>query len=294
MAFIKAYSLVIAPDGAGEAPDVISGGSGAVTPNGGGLDVSALRMSFYVKKDITKPTPNHADIRVYNLSSKSQRFLENSKVLSVRLEAGYKDEGTSQIYLGEIRHADTTTHGPDSVTKMTTDDKGRKMQKTRINIPLGAGVPLSTVMGFLVDVLGVGRGNMDKTLASLADGGGASLHPRGGVLSGYAAQELTDLCNSAGLFWSIEDGVLYLSKTDLSVQATAIQLSSSTGLMKSPTIDNEGIMTAETIMIPGMRPGVIVDFDAKNLKGGYLVTKCEYHGDTHGRQWHIRIHGKKH
>lgn len=287
MAWKRQYRLVIAPLGS------------VAATLAEGIDVSKLRCTFRVKKTL-KPTPNHADIRVYNLNTYSQALLSNSKALSVSLDAGYEDEGTSRIYLGEVRTADTKQHGPDYITKMTTDDKGKKLQTTQINVPIRAGSPIEDVIRLILGSLNgtitdskVGEGNLQHAMKELATIGMTSLHPRGGVLSGYAAQELTDLCKGANLEWSIQDGALFLNPIGGSYGKRSLVLSSSTGLIKSPVVDNEGVMTAETLMVPGLYPGAVVDFDAKFLKGGYRLTQVEYHGDSHGADWFAKIKGTR-
>lgn len=287
MAFLRQVSLQIAP----------SAVNGVIAP--AAIDVSDLRVRFKVVKDL-KPTPNHAEIEVFNLGEQNRAFLENqkskSKALAVRLEAGYVDDGVGQIYLGDIRNADSFKTESEWVTKMSTDDKGRKFQTVRINVPIGPGMPLLKVFELLFDALGIGYGNLKKTMGELTSMGVTSLHPNGGVLSGYVAQEITDLCNSAGLEWSIQDGVVYIVVNGVADKTQSPYLSSDSGLIGSPTIDNEGIVTAHTVMIPTIRPGIVVNFDSEKLKGGYRVTKCEYHGDTHGdawHSWHIKFNAKK-
>lgn len=286
MAFIRKINLNLSP-----APV-----NGVIAP--GGIDVSALRCTFTVKKT-TKPKPNHAVIKVYNLNSDNQAFLTKPSALSVLLEAGYEDEGMQQIYLGEVRSAETKQDGPNYVTTMSTDDKGRKLQNTQIHVPIGAGASLESVVRTILGAMNsdpltgkyppIGEGNLASTMKQLRLLGITSLHPRGGTLSGFAAKELTDLCNSVGLSWSVTDGALYMTLNGTYTSNRSLVLSSDTGLIGSPVVDNEGRVTAEMIMIPGIRLGAVVDFDAKFISGGYKIHEVTYQGDTHGQDWHCKF-----
>ena len=264
------------------------------------IDVSNLRCEFKVKKTSKPKPPNHAEIKIYGLSPDNQRFLETPKVLNVRLSAGYQDEGMSEIYVGEIFSGSTQTMGPECVTTLVTDDKGRKLQPIKINVSVGAGATIESVIRTMLGVMNgdqtmqgvqVGEGNLKATMAQLKALGVTTMHPRGGVISGYVATELTDLCQSVGLEWSIQDGNLYVTLANTATSGLAIKLSANTGLLGSPTVDNEGIVSARTVMIPGLKIGTKVNFDAKNLKGGFRVTDCTWTGDTHGAPWWIDFKG---
>lgn len=289
MAFKRKYSLVVGPIGSLAAKFAQA------------IDVSNLRIRFKVKKTL-KPAPNHAEINIYNLNENSQALLSNSKALAVSLDAGYEDEGVFRVYLGEIRTAETKQDGPDYVTRLTTDDKGRKLQTVPINVPIRAGSPIEDVIRLILGCFNstgspsgtVGEGNLRRAMQELTQKYGVtSLHPRGGVLSGNAAQELTDLCKGANLEWSIQDGALFLVPVGGVSGQRSVVLSASTGLLKSPIVDNEGYVTAESMLVPGIYPGAVVDFDSKFIKGGYRVTQVEYHGDTHGPAWYCKFRGNK-
>ncbi len=87
----------------------------------GTLDVSALRCSFRVKKSL-KPEPNVATVKIWNLSEKSRAVFSGKGALKIRVEAGYRETGLHQIYLGEVRSGHSTVEGPDIVTEVTTGD----------------------------------------------------------------------------------------------------------------------------------------------------------------------------
>lgn len=98
---------------------------------------------------------------------------------------------------------------------------------------------------------------------------------------------MTDLCRSAGLEWSIQDGCLQLLNIGEALSTNeAIQLDSSTGLIGSPSVDSQGVLEFTTLLIPGIAPGVLVDMDSLFVKGGYRIEKVRYQGETVGQDWY--------
>lgn len=289
MALQRKFRLVVAPVG------------GLAEKLAQGLDISQLRCTFSVKNTIVKPKPTHAVIEVYNLNPFSQNFVSSTPAIAVSLEAGYVDEGTQQIYLGEVRTGDTRQMGPNYVTKLDTDDKGRKLQKTLINVGVAAGTPVESIIRTLLQAFNatggpwgdstIGEGNLKFAMNELKKNGITSLYPRGGVLSGYAADELNDLCRGCNLEWSIQSGALFLRVKGAPLGKSVLSLSSSSGLINSPALDNEGQLTAEALMLPGIVVGSVVEIDAKFVKGAFRLVECHYRGDTHGKDWHVTMKG---
>jgi hypothetical protein len=277
--FDRRYSLVIGPTGT------------AAAKLAGALDVSDLRFAFTVKKTL-KWEPNTAEFHVWNLNRESRLFLENPGKLVARLEAGYAS-GVSQIYLGEVRAAESATDGPDVITTISTGDGLKEIQAARINVSFGPETPVDVALRAIANTLGVGLGNVDAAATRLKSAGHAPLFAFGGTISGHVRRELTDFCNSAGLEWSIQDGQLQVLDRGRALEGQVLDLSADSGLVGSPTVDSKGVASAVTLMIPDLRPGVVVNFDARHLKGAYRVIQCEYAGDTHGQEWGIKLHGKK-
>lgn len=266
------------------------------------LLVSSLRCMFKVTRSM-KPEPNQAELKIYNLSPTQRQSLESLpdrpagvtlKAVAtaprahnvVLIDAGYVG-GTSQIYLGEVRDAISVTEGTDIVTTVSTGDGEKEIQKSRIHVPVGPATPISVALSAIVKALGCGEGNLATMLPQLTLNGAAQMHVKGTVLSGSAADELDAFCRSANLEWSIQNGKLQLVNRGKALAGTALLLSSDTGLIESPTVDSNGIVTFKTLMIPDMYPGRLVVFASKNLKGGYRLMECTYQGDTHGKEWDI-------
>jgi hypothetical protein len=275
--FGRAYSVVVAP---------------ADVPAFGGFDVSGLRCTFRVTKNL-RPEPNTAEVQIYNLAESSRRVLETATKLNLRLEAGYEKTGTAQLFLGQVRHAVTEWDGPDAITTIATGDSEKEIRESRLSLSVGPSVPVPVALTAIARALGVNPGNVDQATALLATKGVANMFGPGTAISGNAARELTDFCRSAGLEWSVQDGQLQILDANKPLLDKAVLLSSQTGLVGSPSIDGKGIVTAQTLIIPELRPGRLVVLDSRQVKGGYRIEHVEWFGDTHGQDWYTNLHCKK-
>jgi hypothetical protein len=276
------------------------------------LDVSDFHVHFRIEKT-TKPEPNKALVEIWNLSEDHRGALgeivpgkrvakkkrkgkvsPNLKgVIPVRIEAGYLDDGPQQVFLGDLRTCDSELSSPDWITAITSGDGERAYRTARINQAFGAGTPVPVALKGLVTALGLGPGNIAKVTAGLKLGGTATLLARGVVFSGPVVRHLTDLCRSANLEWSVQDGVVQFVDVGQALAGQAVVLSASTGLIGSPNVDGDGVLKAETLMIPGLGCGRLVIVDSKMVQGQFRVEKIVTEGDSHGKTWGHTIEAKR-
>ncbi len=267
-----------------------------------------LRVQFKVTKTL-KFEPNTIELKIFNLNAANRQSLEVIPKASpnvtlqrlvadltannvVRLQVGYKS-GVSQIYLGEVRAAESAQAGADIVTSLTSGDGEKALQTTRISVPIGAGTGIDVALSAIVRALGCGEGNLATIKKDLAFFNLAKVYPKGGVLHGSTADHLQAFAKSANLEISIQDGNILILDRGRALKGQALVMRSDTGLVGAPTVDSTGIATWKTLMIPDMYPGRTVVFDAKFLKGPFRVDECTYMGDTHGNDWYIECKGKK-
>lgn len=265
------------------------------TEGGNALDVSALDISFKVKKKL-KPVPNNAEIRIFNLNKESRRKIEEAERPTIRLEAGYL-EGMCQLYLGQIRSGFSVVEGPDIITHLWTGDSEKEVARARIASPIGPGAPVDQVLFTIAKKLGIGLGNIDFAAKTLRDKGILSLHPHGGAIVGNVARELTDFCRSAGLEWCIDDGKLVFTALNgaLGSPNDAVVLRSGTGLIGSPSLNNnnKGEVDAVCLIQPNLRPGHLVVFDTFSVTGGYRIEEVTYEGESYGTPWFAKLKCRK-
>lgn len=257
-----------------------------------------LDCSFRVKKTL-KPQPNTCELTIYNLSEEHIAQLENlrpkekqaTKGIGCRIEAGYKD-ATSQIWLGDLRTVLTTREGSDWVTRLESGDGEKAWKNARLHVSYGPGTALETALRAMVRELRLGEGNLSKIVSKLKQNGSA-FFPAGKTFSGAVSRQLTAFARSADLEVSIQDGALQFLDRGKALATQAVRLAPETGLIGSPTVDNEGVLEAKCLMIPEMRCGGLVTIDARRVKGTYRIEEAEWAGDTDADEWSIVVRGKR-
>ncbi len=163
----------------------------------------------------------------------------------------------------------------------------------RINKSFAAGTSLATVMQECAKSLGVGLGNAVKKAASgkLLDAGNEFLNSV--TVSGQAQKELDRMVKSAGLEWSIQDGVLQLLDAGLPLEDVSIVLKPETGLIGSPTIGNDGVIRMNSLMNSDIIPGREIELESVAVKGRFRAERCEYRGSKSERDFYVAIEAKE-
>lgn len=255
------------------------------------IEITDLDVSFKVHKSL-KPEPNTAELRVWNLNESHRSALEELQTAKVLIEAGY-ETGMSVLFVGDLRTAKSVDDGPNMITALSSGDGEKAVRKARVNVSLAKATTPDQVLKAIAEAMGVDAGNVDQAVSQLKSAGISNHFAEGTVITGSAYREMTSICRSVGLTWSIQDGKLQLLPLREALAGTAIQLSRSTGLIGSPTVDNDGVMSCRMLMIPDVFPGRPLVLDSARLKGQYRLEVCEYSGDTSGGDWYIDAQGKR-
>lgn len=272
----------------------------------GTLGLEQIDVQFRVKKTL-KPLPNTCELKIYNLTADHRKQIEqqaskgnvqfNPQKIPVRIEAGYVDPTSgpqlAQIFLGELRAGQTVRDGPEVVTELSTGDGEKEIATARLNVSFGPGTSIDQALREIVKVLGVNQGNINTAVNLLKAKGLVQFSVKGQVLKGNAADHLSDFCKGAGLEWSIQDGSVQILTLGQPLQGQALLLDDDHGLAGSPSVDSKGILSFTALMIPGLRPGVLVSMNSENVKGGYRVVVVEYEGDTMGNDWYAKCQAEK-
>jgi len=262
-------------------------------------------FSFDVAKSL-KPEPNQATISIRGLNEEHRSalagLLSTAKgrakkqgpgarpivgVIPVKLEAGYVDPGPDLLFLGDLLTCDHVREGPTWVTNLGAGDGAKAYQKARISQALG---PKSNVRDSLLaclQALGLGTGNLAKI-----DFGSVVL-PRGKVLEGSASRRLNELCQSAGIEWSVQEGKVQFLLRGGVMPGQAVLLTPSTGLLGSPTVDQDGVCSASCLLIAGLRCGGVVRIDSAHVKGQFRIENLSAKGDTRSSGWGYEIKSRR-
>jgi hypothetical protein len=280
------------------------------------IEITDLDVTFEIEKS-TKDEPNKCELKIWNLTEAQRAEIEElhqvvgnvskfdkgkqkqaarkqaTKGIPCMIEAGYgeNNDNLSLLWLGDIRTAKSERHGPDWITELESGDGEKSWQNARVHVSYGPMTPVDTALRAIVESLGLGEGNIQKAADALRIKGKS--FPTGTVISGPAARELTYLCRSADLEWSIQDGAIQILDRGKALDQEAILVSASTGMLDSPTVDVDGILTVKILMTPDVRPGRLIVVDAARIKGNYKIEKAKWKADTAGNDWTIELNAQR-
>ena len=263
------------------------------------LKLGGNRVAFRVTKTI-KPEPNTCELTIWNLSENHRAALEelapkadDVRGISVKIDAGYNGS-TALVWLGDLRTVDSYRDGPDWITVLGSGDGEKACGKARVALPFGPGTPVETALRAMLVELGVGPGNITTALAMMhAKGVATTMLSSRSVIYGSVAARLTDLARSADLEWSIQDGAIQFTNRGQAIEGLPVLLSAETGMIGSPTVDNEGVLTVQSLMIPDIRPGRLVVMATLRIHGAYRIERAEWDGDTFGGNWYVTMEAKR-
>jgi hypothetical protein len=254
--------------------------------------VTDLDMSFNVTRSLSRE-PNTAELNIWNLRESTRQTIQSKSRVRVKIEAGYAEQQLTSIFDGFVEDVHTLRDGPDNVTTIRTSDGGRKQRRARTNRSFGRGARVERVLRRLARDLDVGQGNINEAVANGSFEGLGREWANGTVVSGNAAEELSRILTSAGFDWSIQDGNLQILARQAAVQGTAVLLTPDTGLVETPTVDPDGIVTAKMLLIPDVFPGRKLNIISREFDGIFRAKKCEYIGDTAGNEWFIEVEAEE-
>jgi hypothetical protein len=263
------------------------------------LRFTEVDFAFTIQKTLDR-SPNTAEIRIFNLSQQSRTQIEETEIQQIQLEAGYQTEGgLSTIFVGDKRKASSMRSGVDIITTIEGADGERAARQRRINRSFGPGTLLDSVIETVAGVMGgeggIGLGNLTElTRNSLDFEGNGAEFPEGTVVSGNAMDILRGLVTAAGAELSVQDQNFQILRRGQNLPEQAVVLRSDTGLIESPSVDSEGVVSARALLIPGIFPGRQVQLLSEFVSGFFRVQKATYTGDTSvgANEWFVDIEAK--
>lgn len=256
-----------------------------------GVAFPGLRVVAKVLRSL-KTTANSASVTVYGLSPEHRSALTKTQSPTVALTAGY-DKQLTRLFVGQAVHVhhEKLVEAGDITTTVSTTDGGGAQQTARVKKTFPPGAKAGDVMAELVKALGIKVGNLSQAKARLNAGKGATVFAEGVTLTGNASAELTALCRSCGLEWSIQDGALQVLDAAKALDSAAIVLDSSL-LMGTPSISNKGIVQGMTFLQKDFTPGRQVQIAHEFVSGIFRLEKCEYILDSYADDWTVKFEAK--
>ncbi len=248
-----------------------------------------LQSSFRVVKTLKKE-PNTCELTIYNLSDDHRDQIAQTSKPVVEILAGYMpvestagdiDIGAALVaasaagiqtppglvFLGNVRDAHSVYEPPKWITTIESGDGEKATRLSRINKSFTAGTSLDIVIAEVAKSMQVGIGNALKKAreGKLLDVGSGKEFLNSLTLSGQSAKELNRIVKSAGLEWSIQDGVLQLLEPNKPLEDISIVLTPTSGMIGSPQIGNDGIIRVRTLLNSDIVPGRQIEIQSKIL-----------------------------
>ena len=260
------------------------------------IDVSNLRVSFYVEKSMNE-TPNFSIVKIYNLAKPTISMIERGDV--VIIEAGYENGNYGMIFTGQIVQPSLSLEeGVDRVLTLVCQDGDTFYNDSWVSTTLGSGANGQTVIDACC--ADIGMGFVSQTIT----GGGL---PRGKVIFGYAADYISDVASGADAQMYVEDGQLYVVGPGDYGKGTAVELNPTTGLIGTPNQTDDGV-SGQCLINPSIKLNTLihigsslilaqqatmsdggVSYSQVSADGVYRIVKLVYEGDTHGDPWYCNF-----
>lgn len=247
------------------------------------------RVAFVVEKTL-KPAPNKMAVRIWGLGETSRASIASAPSVPVQLDVGRDPLSLANIFVGAVRSARSKLSSDDVgwITELSSGDGEDKTRTARVSASIGPGSSGDQVLRTLAASLGVSPGNLDSAAALVA---ARKLWPKGTVLVGSAARELSTACLALGLEWSVQDGALQILPRGEPLAGEAVMLTPRTGLVGDSHQNAKREAKIVCLLRPEIRPGSLIVVDSVNLRGQFRAEKVVYKGDTHGNEWETEITG---
>lgn len=266
--------------------------------NGEGLSVVDPRIQFEVTKTV-KSTPNTAVIKIFNLNPTNEAQIKE-EFDDVLLNAGYEG-GTLLIFRGNIKHVYRYKDGADIITEIQAADGDKDFRTARMNETLAAGTTNAQLVGRAV---GSFTGGTTAGTVQVKE----KARIRGKVVTGNTRDILDTVARDSSANWSIQDGQLHIIGVDAVTPGEAVVLTSDTGLLGAPEVNDKGI-AAKCLLNPQIKINGALKLDNNSVKakkaklgekkkpgaekepirldpdGLYKVIKLVHKGDNRGPDW---------
>ena len=311
--FIRKVSLVILKQGG--APDDYDNRVTTVLPEP--LDLSNMHFQFSVK-NWDEEGPTNCVIRIFNLKPTTVQEIIKFNYSQVVLQAGY-NSSFGVIFKGDIKQF--------RVGKLDQRDTYLDILAADGDIMYNFAVANATLSKEQNNATGKKKVINDTaskygvTVAAgddLNDSGGIVEGLRGKVLFGMLRTHISDLADTLGATWSIQNGKIVITPLTGVLPGTPIVLNSATGLIGIPESTQSGII-AKCLISPRINIGSAVKIDNASINqtlgqdnipglqvpfnqwigsqnfasvaadGMYRVYGCEHEGDTRGTTWYSTL-----
>lgn len=241
-----------------------------------------LHISFSAEKADTD-SQNTAKVTIWNLNDEHLAELNKDDCVVV-LRAGYGSV-MPLIFTGVVTFAKTKTDGSDIATEVELVDNRIEVRDTYVSVSYTGSVNCKTLIQDTADQMGV--------TVSFSYNAEFKDIPNGYSYVGPARNVLTKACETSGLVWSINNGILQVKKPGDTMSREVYELSAETGLLNIPQrvqISDEADgysygWDVEYLMNAAINIDDYVYLNSKYVRGYFRVYSVSIEGDNMEGSW---------
>ncbi len=193
---------------------------GAATANG-----IPIHIKFaFEKADVE--SPNTGKVTVWNLSKEHLADLEKQDCVVI-VKAGYGGS-ISQAFSGTVTHASTSKEGADQMTEIELADSMVELRDTNVSLSYAEGTKTDVIYQEIANQMGLPLSSSANALRFPTE------LSNGFSFVGSAKNLLKRLVRMDGTSWTIQDGILQLTKPGEPISLNCYELNAGSGLIGSP------------------------------------------------------------
>lgn len=232
-----------------------------------------------------RPQPNPCHIEIFNLSPANRAILSRYKNAPVCLKAGYKNS-IGVIFQGDMIRCTHLKETTSWKTILANGDGALASATKRTNKSYAKGTPIKAIVEDLIKQIGL----PSHSLHELKEIDGRL--KRNLSLSGSPMSKLTSILSSFNINASIQNQTLQIRRESTPLQKEAIVLSAQSGLVASPEINADGMMTIRSVLMADFLPGRLVSVDSALFKGFAIIKTVRFSGANFGNTWEAEMECK--
>jgi len=241
-----------------------------------------LHISFSIERADTE-SANTAKVQLWNLSPEHLAELNKDDCV-VALRAGYGSV-MPLVFTGVVTFAKSKSDGSDVMTEIELVDNRIELRDTYVSVGYAGTVNCKTLIQDAADQMGL--------TVSFSYNAEFKDIPNGFSYVGPAATVLTKACETSGLVWSINNGVLQVKKPSDTMSREVYELSAETGLIGTPSrvqisdkADSyEYGWDVEFLMNAAITIDDYVYLNSKVVRGYFRVYSIAIEGDNMEGSW---------
>jgi hypothetical protein len=262
--------------------------------SGPGISDSFIGNARIVFDVIKNNESNKGKVRIYNLSEKSRRFLnENDNLgdIQLTLEVGYSQQGIKVLFVGDVERSSYKRLGPDWITDIECKDGGQANQEVKLDKSYSGDVKVdiqTVVQDIYKQLKDLAQVNVDTIKNHLADKIDSEKLDWGLNIQGLAMKSLKTLLGKQGKEASIQNNALQIATP--TEKTRAITVSPATGMIGSPVQREKGI-EFKSLINPILQPSGETNsifLKSKGFNSIYRVRSLKIKGDTHDNPWFMQ------